>query len=344
MLKLNLSVFFLPILLFLASTSADCQEEKIGYVDVYGFVSKELITGCIPSGEGGNITVKDVSALKQQLKDCLLSLPGVQNADITIVCCDNTGRTIIYAGTSERKMEMNSSREKQDIQLPIEMLQSYDSLLYHVGAGVRSGGAGEDLSRGYSLLNYQPARQVQESFINAANQNLDLLINVLRNSKYNQHRIVAAYILPYADKRSVVVSELIAATRNEHDEVRNNAIRAIAVLADYSVSHPNPGYSIPFEPFVSLMNSIHWTDRNKASMVLLSLSQTNRHVLQELKEKALKPLIDMATWKNEGHAFPAIILLGRMAGWGDDRIIKMHMEDKDLMLEKLISELSKQQQ
>lgn len=335
-----LAVFLLPLLVILSTINADCQEVKFGYLEVYGYVNKEQVTACISLRDDDTYALKEVSLLKQQLKDCLLSLPGVKEADISFVCCDNMGTTIIYAGTSEKKSGVNPPRERSDIQLSAVMMQAYDSLLYHAGAGVRKGDVGDDHSRGYSLFNYPPARRIQESFINTANKNLDVLKDVLRNSKHDQHRIAAATIIAYADNRSIVAEELVAASTDENEEVRNNAIRALSVLADYSANHPNAGYSIPVEPFIALMNSLSWTDRNKSSMVLLSLSQTNKQVLQQLKEKALKSLIEMAAWKNEGHSFPGIILLGRIAGWEDDRIMKSLLQDKTQMVKSLIADLS----
>ena len=43
-----------------------------------------------------------------------------------------------------------------------------------------------------------------------------------------------------------------------------------------------------------------------------------RSLLARLRKEALVPLVEMARWKSEGHAQPAFVLLGRIAGYSDD--------------------------
>jgi hypothetical protein len=58
-----------------------------------------------------------------------------------------------------------------------------------------------------------------------------------------------------------------------------------------------------------------WTDRNKASLVLLELTKTRSPaLLSELRKEALPALFEMAKWRDVGHAIPARIILGRIAG------------------------------
>jgi hypothetical protein len=62
-----------------------------------------------------------------------------------------------------------------------------------------------------------------------------------------------------------------------------------------------------------------WTDRNKASLALLRLSERRApRLLEQLRREALVPLVEMARWKTPGHAAPALTILGRIAGLSDE--------------------------
>jgi hypothetical protein len=64
-----------------------------------------------------------------------------------------------------------------------------------------------------------------------------------------------------------------------------------------------------------------WTDRNKGSLALdaLTLSRDPR-LLQQLRQRALEPLIEMARWRSPGHAGPALRILGRIGDLSDEAI------------------------
>ena len=105
------------------------------------------------------------------------------------------------------------------------------------------------------------------------------------------------------------------------ESVRNNATRALAVIAQLASGSPELKIRVPAKPFVSLLNSPVWTDRNKASMALMALSTSrDRELIASLREQALPSLIEMARWKSEGHAFAAFALLGRIGGLSEDAI------------------------
>ena len=76
---------------------------------------------------------------------------------------------------------------------------------------------------------------------------------------------------------------------------------------------------IPHAPFMAFLHSPIWTDRNKATGALMTLSASrDAALLARLRKGALAPLIEMARWKSDGHARPAFVLLGRIAGYSDD--------------------------
>jgi hypothetical protein len=53
-------------------------------------------------------------------------------------------------------------------------------------------------------------------------------------------------------------------------------------------------------PFIDLLNSIEWTDRNKSSFALEMLTESrDPALLLDLRARALRSLIEMARWKSE---------------------------------------------
>jgi hypothetical protein len=135
---------------------------------------------------------------------------------------------------------------------------------------------------------------------------------VLRSSADAQQRIVAAHLLGYATKSDEQLVALVRASHDPDDTVRNNAIRALGVLAS---SDPKEAARIPAAGFIAMLNSGSWTDRNKAGFLLDVLSEgRDPKLLGRLRAEALDSLIEMARWRVAGHANFARILLGRVAG------------------------------
>lgn len=64
-------------------------------------------------------------------------------------------------------------------------------------------------------------------------KNFNLLENVLKNSMNPEHRAAAAQIIAYSLSREKVADCLLYAINDPDDEVRNNATRALGVLAGY---------------------------------------------------------------------------------------------------------------
>ncbi len=93
------------------------------------------------------------------------------------------------------------------------------------------------------------------------------------------------------------------------------------VLAMYAQTSRQSGISIPWQPFVSMLSSIDWTDRNKASNLLMQLTASrDPSLLAALRRRELPALLEMARWKVLAYATPSLYILGRMAGMTDEAI------------------------
>jgi len=117
--------------------------------------------------------------------------------------------------------------------------------------------------------------------------------------------------------------------------VRNNATRALALIALYGQQHPDLKIVVPYEPFIDLLNSVAWTDRNKASLALMQLTESrDPKLLAALKTRAFDAVVDIAQWTNPGHAMAGIVILGRMAGMSDADIFAAYERgEKDKIID-----------
>jgi HEAT repeat protein len=160
-------------------------------------------------------------------------------------------------------------------------------------------------------------------------RNERLILQVLSSSSDARHRAIAAQMLGYCRQSGEQIDALVRASLDENDNVRNDAVRALYVLAG---AKPKLAERIPAEPYIRLLRSGSWSDHNKASLLLMALTKTrDAKVLEALRNGALDALIEMARWRSAGHAEAALLILGRLADIGDDelnRLIEAHQGER----------------
>ena len=148
-----------------------------------------------------------------------------------------------------------------------------------------------------------------------------LLERVLENSANADQRRVASCFLGYADRSADQIQYLTQASNDEDAEVRNNATRALEVLASAKNSN---GIEVDPKPFIDMLFSGQWTDRNKSSMLLMQLTKgRNPALLEALRKNAISPLVEGAAWSNPGHNTAFLAILGRVEGIPEDRLWKL---------------------
>lgn len=327
-------IFFLIALSFV---SVKAQMPQIETIDFYGLrtVSEKQIREFLGIKEG------DAPPKTKEERDEILkrieALPNVEEVRLSAICCTNGGRTMLYVGVREKGSPALNFRNPPNgaVRLTDEIVKLGKEFDEAHHKAVLKGDAAEDVSAGHSLMKNAEARRVQEKFVPVANQNLKLLRKVLRDSSDAEHRALAAQIIAYTNDKQAIVEDLVFAMTDPDSDVRNNAMRALAVIAQYAPDKSKKRIEVPFEPFVEMLNSPEWTDRNKSSFVLESLTATrNAKLLRLLREKALHSLIEMSRWKNEGHAGMPFLILGRVSGFSDEEIGRALMTGKreDLIL------------
>ena len=299
------------------------QYPPIGTIDFYGLrtISEKQIRETLQIKEGDEAPKSTEE--KIEIEKRLQTLPNVEEAKLNIVCCNNDGKTIIYAGIREKgspKIEFRPAPTGA-IRLTDEIIKIGSELEAAHERAVLKGDVAEDRSAGHSLMKNAEARAFQEKFVPIARQNLRLLRKVLHESADAKHRALAAEIIAYYDNKSAIVTGLAVAIKDPNGTVRNNAMRAIGLIAGYAQNHPESKIKVPFDPFVDMLNSIEWSDRNKSSLALGELTAgQDAQLIKLLREKALPSLVEMARWKDEGHANMPFFILGRVGGLSDEEI------------------------
>jgi hypothetical protein len=186
---------------------------------------------------------------------------------------------------------------------------------------VMKGHATEDDSEGFALTNDPKARRAELAIRDYALHNEAMILQVLASSSDARHRAMAAQMLGYGRQSDEQIDPLVRASLDADDGVRNDAVRALEVLAG---ARPGLAQKIPPEPFVRLLRSGAWSDHNKASLLLLALTNSrDPRVLAALRAQALDALLEMARWRNPGHATPALWIVGRIAGWDEAALSKL---------------------
>jgi hypothetical protein len=304
---------------FLLPAPQDPQMPPIGVIDFYGLRTRteQQVRAALQIKEGGTLTSEPKEAKRR-----LEALPGVVAASINFGCCE-AGKATLYVGIAEKGAPLIAFRPAPQgkVRLPQEVTQAGEDFQKAHMEAILKGNSGEDDSEGHMLMSDPAARAVQERFLTFAARDLKLLRDVLHQSEDAEQRALAAQVIAYAKDKQAVVNDLVEAMRDPAEGVRNNAMRALAVMAESAAQKTNHPIRIPVRPFIEMLNSVEWTDRNKSSLALLRLTkQRDPAVLSELRQKALPSLIEMARWKVSGHAYPPFFLLGRVAGFSENEI------------------------
>jgi hypothetical protein len=301
------------------------QDVRIGVVDFYGLrhVSENAARQAfgIPEGAMGIVDGMPVAALDAAVGR-VRKVRGVRDARTEIVCC-NEGRVIVFVGVEEDGAPTVVFRPapRGDVRLANKILELNERLSVALEDAARRGTSSEDRSTGHALADDSSARAIQQQFIAYAARHRTQIREVTRRSSDSAHRALAAELLGYAPVTQSVVDDLMYATADSSSVVRNNATRALGVLASFASSRPDVKIHVSTAPFVALLNSPAWTDRNKAAMLLVELSRSRPpDLLACLRAGALDALIEMARWRSPGHANAPFWLLGRVAGLTDTAI------------------------
>ena len=321
---------YLTIGLIVFFTTTACGRNRVGDIEFFGYKgisTPSQLRKEIPVHVGDSLFPQsDVSArrTKDRLRLAVKRATGHEPTDVAIVCCDANGDSTIFIGlpgSTGQKFTYNPA-PKGNEGLPKDFADLYYRLDKAIEAAVQKGGtaAQEDDSHGYALSGDPAARALELQMRKYSLRHENELVRVLKESSSPEQRRIASSALGYARQSRRQIAALVWACRDPDAGVRNNAARALGVLAS---SSPRLAEQIPPETFIDMLKSEVWTDPNKAGFVLMDLTRARpAALLAELRTQALGPLIEMAKWHDTGHAYSARILLGRIAGIPEKKLEK----------------------
>jgi hypothetical protein len=307
------------------STSIGAQEvPTIGIIDLYGLrsISEDQVRAVLPFSEGF-VVPTDNSFAEEQVESDMAAALNVFRVEFSLVCCYEALKGIAYVGIEESPASELQFREEPtgNTKLLPEIVETQRQIEIALITAVNAGDSGEDISQGHSLLMNGEVRALQEKNIKYANEYFDLLTEVMNNSA--TQRDLAATVLSYASDKKAVVPYLQAAVLDPDEEVRNNATRALSLIAAFANQHPELDIEIDAEVFVDMLNSVWFGDRNKASAVLMQLTESRDPTLMQLiRDKALPSLIEMCRWHWRGHSFVPCKLLERAIGLPEQKELR----------------------
>lgn len=324
------------LIVFLAITAvAQEPPRRIGSIDFFGYEGLNLdqVKAALPLHAGDQFPGPLETA--DGIRKAVTSVIGHPPADVASVCCDAQGNFMIYVGLPGASIKQTTFNPAPNgaAQFPAEIVELYKQAMDASSAAVLRGNARDDNSRGFALsISDSDLRAKQLAARAYAIGHEKLIRTVLEMSSDVQQRVVAAYLLGYARQSNQQIVSLVRATHDPDDAVRNNATRALGVLAESSTK---VAARIPAGGFITMLSSGSWTDRNKAGWVLTALTKSRSpKLLARLHSEALVSLIEMARWHNPGHAYSARLLLARIAGIDESRADKLaHAANPDELLD-----------
>ena len=295
-------------------------------IDVYGTfqgsggVAEELVRSRAGLAVG-DLTDFDRDAVEARLR----KLEGVRDVSVMTVLMPGAAIVMIGIDTSMSPRLAFLPEPTGAERLPAEMLQAYDRAGDLLMEGILSGEGGEDVVDGYSVARYAPLAEAETALRELAQAQPDRVRGVLASSADATHRIVAAKALAYMPDKAVVVRGLSGAMLDPDPTVRNNAIRALGIFADWVVDmEAGPererlvallGEHLSVGPLVTMLSSFEWTDRNKSAALLARLVELPLpSVHAAVRAEGLMALGEMASWSSRGHALFSTRILANLAG------------------------------
>lgn len=310
-----------------SSVVASKSDEKTTIANInffgYGHLDVAKLRSVLPIQPGESIKQSEWSTYRSRINEAIKSKTGKPPTDVELLCCDDHGNSMIYiglAGTSSVAVQHKSAPAGRS-RLPAAALKLSRETEEALNKAVYAGRIQEDHSNGYALSTDPELRAKELEIREYALANEAPLRTVLLSSADAEHRAIAAQFLGYLNVSARQIADLTEASRDPYEGVRNNAVRALGVIAGSSQQRAS---MIRPKPFIALLKSDKWVDRNKGAWLMISLTESrNPKLLEQLRKEAMDALVEMARWHFVGHASSARRLLGRIGGIEEARLNAM---------------------
>lgn len=317
------SIVFCSPSSYLVKAAASQTEIRVSVIDLYGYTGLNVkkVRAALPIHEDDKFqSVSDLYALRPKIEAAVLTVTGRPPTDVAAV---SPGGNIWFvfiglSGNSTKAFPFNPPPVGK-ARLSRTALELHERMDSAFEVAMRNGDTGEDDAAGYALSSdNSELRSSQQAVRQYALQHADELHSVVRESVAVKDRQIAAQFVGYANQSPRQIADLVWASRDPDFLVRNNAIRALGVLASSSTKIAS---RIPFSHFVDMLNSGKWADRNKAAFLLVELTKTRpANLMRYLREHAIDSLVEMAKWHSTEHGYFSRVLLGRLGGIQEARL------------------------
>jgi HEAT repeats len=290
------------------------QVASIQEINLYGLrkVRAESILTAGNLHVGGPLPVS-----RGALEEAIARVPGVLRARVEAICCEGPN-ALVFVGIEERDgphVEFHPP-SAGDALLPAEIMDAYHQFL----AALRR--TEENAQPGGKTVRDPALNATEERFATFASADLAILRDTLRQSADPEERAAAAIVIGYDPNKTEIAPDLQYALRDPDDSVRSNAIRSLHAAVAAS-EDPTEGIPVPLGTLVDLLQSLVLSDRLEAADMLVTLTNSgNREALTLMRARALAALVEMARWDSLEYAIRPYILVGRIAGFSEDDIIK----------------------
>ncbi len=291
----------------------------MGDINFYGLhgVAPDRILGAAKLKPGGPLP-----GSRGDMEDRITELPGVGTARVEAICCDGP-QVAVFIGIEEKTGPHAAFRSAPtgSASLPGELVETYEQYLAAVRRAAAHGDGAQDLTAGHAITADADANAFEQHFLLYAAAHLDELRDALRNDPDPDQRAAAAAVIGYAVRKGEVIADLEYALQDPDDAVRTNALRALNAIAVLASQQPDAGLRISPTWMVELLHSVVLSDRMEAvkTLLTLTLDHNGQEVRQQIRDRALPDLIEMARWKTPRYALPPFLLLGRVAGLTDQQ-------------------------
>lgn len=189
----------LCILFFLHNLSA--QQEVIGFIEIYGRRSQDtaVIRNSLGIKEGSLINRQTFN--KTTIENRIRSLPGISDADVSLLCCDDvSGQSILYIGIDDDTSVAITRKPVPTGSIKLEkvIIGTYDRYNQELINAVKAGQTSENNEQGHVILEYAPIKPFQDTLISYSIKFLPLIKQVLCEASHAEHRRAASWIIAYA--------------------------------------------------------------------------------------------------------------------------------------------------
>ncbi|HUB31666.1 MAG TPA: HEAT repeat domain-containing protein [Bryobacteraceae bacterium] len=298
------------------SAALMAQAPVVGDINFYGLhgIAPDRIMSAAKLKAGGPLP-----ASKGDMEDHIAEVPGVGGARVEAICCEGA-QVDVFIGIEAKNGPHSAFRSEPtgNVMLSDDLLEVYQQYGAALRRAAARGKGTQDLTAGHAITSDQDANAIEQHFLLYAAAHLDELRNVLRNCADPDQRAAAAAVMGYAVRKSDVVDDLEYALQDPDDAVRTNALKALNAIAVLGSVQPDARVKISPTWMVELLHSVVLSDRIEAVKTLLTLTDHDgQEAREQIRDRALADLIDMARWKTPRYALPPFLLLGRVAGATD---------------------------